>query len=79
MSTHGFAMVSNKHRAPKPRHLHISMLVTMRVYRWLDQRKDGGLSIRPVDIEKKFQVTPHQSRRLRSAYLESRGVFYGRE
>lgn len=63
--------------APKPLRQKIGVLLVMKIYRWLEQRKDGGLNIRAVDIEKQFNVTPHQSSKLRRSYFQSRGVFYG--
>lgn len=55
----------------------ISFLTVMKIYRWMESRRDGGLTTTGADIGRVWGLKPNAAYRLRHAYLNSRGVFYG--
>lgn len=64
----------------------ISYEEIMKAYKWMDSLKDGGLRLTtkmlqehlPKIIQRKT-VTQNVARRLRIAYFNTRGVYYGNQ
>ena len=51
----------------------------MKIYRWIDARKDSGLGVRACDIQRAWGFSYTRCANLRQSYLDSRGVYFGQD